>query len=83
MHGMTDSPREADNLREIRTICWCGSKATMVARLDSSGNILDEGEQVVIGGEDTYVSLCRKHWLRKQLHAQSPSCSAVEKQAAG
>lgn len=73
----------ADNLREIRTICWCGSKATMVVRIDASGNVLNEGEQVVIGGENTYVSLCRKHWLRKQLRAEEPICTAVEKQVAG
>lgn len=57
----------ADTLREIRTICWCGSKANMVVRLDSDGHVLDEGEQVVIGGEEKYVSLCRKHWSLKQL----------------
>ncbi len=52
----------ADVLREIRTICWCGRKATMVVRLGSEGQILDEGEQVAIGGEESYVSLCRRHW---------------------
>ena len=52
----------ADNLKEIKTICWCGRKATMVARLDGNGRIVEEGEQVVIGGNETYVSLCRKHW---------------------
>lgn len=57
----------ADQLREIRTICWCGAKATMVARLDADGNVIEEGEQVVIGGEDRYVSLCRRHWSRRQL----------------
>lgn len=57
----------ADTLREIRTICWCGSKANMVVRLDGCGKILEEGEQVVIGGEEQYVSLCRKHWCAKQL----------------
>lgn len=57
----------ADTLREIRTICWCGSKANMVVRLDSDSNVLEEGEQVVIGGEEKYVSLCRKHWSLKQL----------------
>ena len=57
----------ADQLREIRTICWCGSKATMVVRLDGEGRIIEDGEQIVIGGEDKYVSLCRKHWARKQL----------------
>lgn len=57
----------ADALREIKTICWCGRKATMVARLDSAGEIVDQGDQVVIGGEETYVSLCRKHWAGRQL----------------
>jgi len=57
----------ADQLREIRTICWCGAKATMVVRLDGEGNILADGEQIVIGGEDKYVSLCRKHWTAKDL----------------
>ncbi|MFD1696359.1 thymidine kinase [Roseibium aestuarii] len=57
----------ADNLKEIKTICWCGRKATMVARLDASGAIVEEGEQVVIGGNETYVSLCRNHWTRRDL----------------
>lgn len=57
----------ADTLREIRTICWCGSKANMVVRIDGDGNVLEEGEQVVIGGEEKYISLCRKHWRSKQL----------------
>ncbi|MET1411918.1 thymidine kinase [Roseibium sp. HPY-6] len=57
----------ADNLKEIKTICWCGRKATMVARLDANGRIVEEGDQVVIGGNETYVSLCRKHWSRREL----------------
>ena len=57
----------ADNLKEIKTICWCGRKATMVARLDGNGRILEEGDQVVIGGNETYVSLCRNHWSRREL----------------
>lgn len=57
----------ADILREVRTICWCGSKATMVARLDENGHIVEEGDQVVIGGEESYISLCRKHWQLRQL----------------
>jgi thymidine kinase len=51
----------ADSLREIRTICHCGRKATMVARLGADGRALTEGDQVSIGKE-TYVSLCRRHW---------------------
>ena len=56
----------ADNLREIKTICWCGRKASMVLRLDSNGVPIVEGDQVVIGGEDSYVSVCRRHWSEKK-----------------
>ncbi|MFP7671930.1 thymidine kinase [Marivita sp. S0852] len=52
----------ADSLREVRTICHCGRKATMVVRQDDQGTVLTEGAQVQIGGNETYVSLCRKHW---------------------
>ena len=52
----------ADCWREVRTICHCGRKATMVVRQDDQGNILTEGAQVQIGGNETYVSLCRKPW---------------------
>lgn len=52
----------ADEMREIRTICHCGKKATMVVRQDENGNTLTGGDQVQIGGNETYVSLCRKHW---------------------
>ncbi len=52
----------ADSLREIRTICWCGSKAIMVLRLDEHGNAVEHGAQVEIGGNDKYISLCRLHW---------------------
>ena len=57
----------ADELREARTICWCGRKASMVVRIDHEGNVIAEGEQVVIGGEESYVSLCRKHWAERNL----------------
>jgi thymidine kinase len=52
----------ADEMREARTICFCGKKATMVVRQDENGRALMEGEQVKIGGNETYVSLCRRHW---------------------
>lgn len=52
----------ADEMREIRTICHCGKKATMVVRLDSTGKALTAGDQVQIGGNETYLSLCRKHY---------------------
>ena len=51
----------ADKIEEIKTICWCGRKATMVARL-VNGSIVKQGEQILIGGNDMYVSLCRKHY---------------------
>ncbi|MCV3270576.1 thymidine kinase [Roseobacter sinensis] len=52
----------ADEMREVRTICHCGKKATMVVRQDASGAVLLDGAQVQIGGNETYVSLCRRHW---------------------
>ena len=52
----------SDEMREIRTICFCGKKATMVVRRDEKGNTLTDGAQVQIGGNETYVSLCRRHW---------------------
>ena len=52
----------ADEMREVRTICHCGKKATMVVRRDATGRVLTDGAQVVIGGNESYESLCRKHW---------------------
>jgi thymidine kinase len=51
----------ADDLREVRTMCRCGRKATMVVRLGEDGKVLREGDQLAIG-KDVYVSLCRRHW---------------------
>jgi len=52
----------ADHLREVRTICHCGRKATMVVRTDGDGQVLREGVQIVVGGNDRYNSYCRLHW---------------------
>jgi thymidine kinase len=52
----------ADNLIELKAICFCGRKATMVIRLDQDGNAITQGSQVEIGGNDRYVSMCRKHF---------------------
>lgn len=52
----------ADELREVRTICRCGRRATMVVRLDGNGNVVKDGDQIAIGGNDKYVSLCRRHF---------------------
>ena len=55
----------SDNLKELKAICDCGSKATMVVRLDQDGNAITEGSQVEIGGNDRYVSMCRRHFKEK------------------
>lgn len=52
----------SDKLVELKTICFCGLKASMVLRLDQAGRPYKEGEQVVIGGNERYVSICRKHY---------------------
>ncbi|MGC6467170.1 MAG: thymidine kinase [Akkermansiaceae bacterium] len=52
----------ADNLTELKTICHCGSKATMNLRTDEKGNAIKEGSQVEIGGNERYVAMCRKHF---------------------
>ena len=57
----------ADNLKEIKTVCWCGRKATMVVRLDKEGKIVSQGEQLEIGGNEKYVPLCRAHFNKKKL----------------
>lgn len=55
----------ADEMREVRTICRCGKKATMVVRKDEYGQVLTSGDQIAIGGNDRYVSLCRRHWRQE------------------
>ena len=52
----------ADKLVELKTICHCGRKANMVVRLDGSGKVMKEGEQVAIGGNESYESVCRTHF---------------------
>ncbi|MBI5534178.1 MAG: thymidine kinase [Deltaproteobacteria bacterium] len=52
----------ADDIEELKTICWCGKKATINARV-LDGHVLREGPQLLIGGNETYTALCRKHWL--------------------
>lgn len=56
----------ADDVRELRTLCWCGKKATMTLRFDASGDAVTEGAQVEVGGNERYISLCRKHWSEKK-----------------
>ena len=55
----------ADSLTEIKTVCACGRKATVNARIDGDGRIVTEGAQVMLGGNDSYVAMCHKCWMRK------------------
>ncbi|WP_312634538.1 thymidine kinase [Oscillibacter sp.] len=57
----------ADKIEEVKTICWCGKKASFNARFDKSGRVLKEGAQVVLGANDQYIGLCRKHWREGNL----------------
>ncbi len=57
----------ADNLKELKAICHCGQKATMVLRMDDQGRVVTEGAQIAIGGNAQYLSVCRTHYT-----AQSP-----------
>ncbi len=59
----------ADTIEEIKTVCWCGRKATMNARV-MGGKVVKSGEQIVLGGNESYVALCRRHWARGELAPQ-------------
>ena len=54
----------ADEIQEIKTMCDCGAKATVNARIDGSGHIITQGEQVVLGGNDSYIAMCHKCYVR-------------------
>lgn len=56
----------ADSIEEIKTVCWCGKKAIMNARV-AGGKVVKAGEQIVLGGNESYVALCRRHWSRGEL----------------
>ena len=66
----------ADEMREVRTVCHCGKKATMVVRKSPNGKVQVSGDQVLVGGNEMYVSLCRLHW-REAVGDRKPS---VEKE---
>ncbi len=53
----------ADKIEELKTVCWCGDGANCNARIDGDGNVIREGEQIAIGGNESYISLCLKHYL--------------------
>lgn len=59
----------ADKLEEVPTVCWCGKKARFVLRLNDKGEVMVVGPQVQIGGNDTYISVCSKHWALQQTRA--------------
>ncbi len=63
----------ADIIEEIKTICWCGRKATCNARFDEHGTVLKEGAQVVLGANDCYIGLCRRHWKAGDLGPDGPA----------
>ena len=56
----------AESISEIKSVCTCGAKATVNARIDDEGKIITEGSQVCIGGNDRYVAMCRKCWLKRR-----------------
>ena len=58
----------ADTIEEIKTVCWCGKKATFNARVHD-GKIVRHGEQILLGGNSQYISLCRRHWKSGELGA--------------
>jgi len=60
----------ADSIAEIKTICECGRKATVNARLDGAGNIVTEGNQVMLGGNESYIAMCHKCW-REHINKQN------------
>ena len=55
----------ADSITEIKTICECGSKATVNARIDGEGHVVTEGAQVFLGGNDSYIAMCHACWRRR------------------
>ena len=68
--GSAELLATADVIEEVKTICWCGKKALCNARFDESGHVIKEGEQVVLGANDKYIGLCRKHWKEGNLGPQ-------------
>jgi len=66
----------ADELRPMHTVCHCGKRATMVLRKDENGVPTLQGGQVQVGGNETYVALCRRHW--SQAHAEATNSLAAE-----
>ncbi len=68
----------ADTIDEIKSTCNCGHKTIVNARIDASGNIVEEGAQVEIGGDDRYVAVCRKCWRNKRIEQARRSVLPLE-----
>ena len=60
----------AESVTEIKSVCRCGAKATVNARLDGEGRVVFEGDQICLGGNDRYMAMCRKCWLRRKAEQQ-------------
>lgn len=60
----------ADVIEELKTVCWCGQGASCNARYDEQGKIVRDGNQIVVGANDKYVALCRKHFLEGKVFPQ-------------
>ena len=60
----------ADVIEEIKTVCWCGKAATCNARFNEKGEMITQGDQVVLGANDSYIALCRKHHRRGMLKSE-------------
>lgn len=58
----------ADELIELPSVCWCGAKASMNLRINKDGSICSAGDEIKIGGNESYISVCYKHFLNKQSH---------------
>lgn len=72
----------ADTIQEIKTICDCGAKATVNARIDEAGYIITQGQQLFLGGNDSYIAMCHKCWVRgirerKKIRLHSSAASEV------
>jgi thymidine kinase len=69
----------ADEIKEIKTVCWCGRKAICNARYNEHG-IVREGSQIMLGANDDYIALCRKHFLQGKLHGDAADAVGIDDQ---
>jgi thymidine kinase len=67
----------ADSIEEVKTVCWCGHKATCNARIEN-GRVVKVGEQIVLGGNGSYTALCRKHWAEGNLGTNASTDGVID-----